>query len=126
MSSTTTAAAASTSATPTISDSTISIPVSNFLFGYLVSFLSHVWTLLSLLTFNPFANLTTNDFSGEIPSWTKEFFADFGSYSYPASVSQARLRVQENVISVMLGIMPRFLFSSSLVLCISCHLHLLG
>ncbi|KAK8691302.1 hypothetical protein V6N13_074817 [Hibiscus sabdariffa] len=91
------AASTTTSSTPTISESTITIPISSFLFGYLVSFFSHLWTLLSLLTFNPFAKLTTNDFSGETPSWTKGFFADFGSYSFPASVSQARLRAQENV-----------------------------
>ncbi|KAG8492285.1 hypothetical protein CXB51_009805 [Gossypium anomalum] len=93
----TAAAAAATTGTSTISDPTITIPISSFLFRYLVSFLSHLWTLLSLLTFNPFAKLTTNDFSGETPSWTKGFFADFGSYSFPASASQARLRVQENV-----------------------------
>ncbi|MBA0692893.1 hypothetical protein Goshw_000235 [Gossypium schwendimanii] len=93
----TAAAAAPTTGTSTISDPTITIPISSFLFRYLVSFFSHLWTLLSLLTFNPFAKLTTNDFSGETPSWTKGFFADFLSYSFPASASQARLRVQENV-----------------------------
>ncbi|KAK8643782.1 hypothetical protein V6N13_013061 [Hibiscus sabdariffa] len=91
------AVSTTTTSTPTISDSTITIPISSFLFGYSVSFFSLLWTLLSLLTFNPLAKLTTNDFAGEAPSWTKGFFADFGSYSFPASVSQARLRVQENV-----------------------------
>ncbi|KAE8696030.1 hypothetical protein F3Y22_tig00110678pilonHSYRG00484 [Hibiscus syriacus] len=58
---------AASTSTPKISDSTITIPI------------------------------TTNNFSGETPSWTEVFFADFGSYSFPASISQARLRVQENV-----------------------------
>ncbi|XVE80100.1 hypothetical protein DITRI_Ditri14bG0112400 [Diplodiscus trichospermus] len=92
-----TAAAATNSSTFTTSDSTITIPITDFLFGYLFSLFSQLWTLLSLFTLNPFSKLTTNDFSGETPSWTKGFFGDFGSYSFPASVSQARLRVHENV-----------------------------
>ncbi|XVF18792.1 hypothetical protein REPUB_Repub11eG0053900 [Reevesia pubescens] len=92
-----TAAAASTTSSSTTTDSTITIPISGFLFGYLVSSFSRLWTLLSLFTLNPFSKLTTNDFSSETPSWTKGFFGDFGSYSFPASVSQARLRVHENV-----------------------------
>lgn len=92
-----TAAAATTTNTSTTTDSTITIPITGFLFGYLVSLFSHIWILLSLFTLNPFSKLTTNDFSGETPSWTIGFFGDFGSYSFPASVSQARLRVHENV-----------------------------
>lgn len=93
----TAAAASTTTSTPTSTDSTITISITDFLFGCLVSLFSHLWTLLSLFTLNPLSKLTTNDFSGETPSWTKGFFGDFGSYSFPASVSQARLRVHENV-----------------------------
>ena len=89
--------AAAATYTSTTNDSTITIPITDFLFGYLVSLFSHLWTLLSLFTLNPFSKLTTNDFSGETPSWTIGFFGDFEPYSFPASVSQARLRVHENV-----------------------------
>ncbi|XVE50193.1 hypothetical protein DITRI_Ditri01bG0142400 [Diplodiscus trichospermus] len=92
-----TAAASTTGSTSTTTDSTVTISITGFLFRHLVSLFSHLWILLSLFTLNPFSKLTTNDFSGETPSWTKGFFGDFGSYSFPASVSQARLRVHENV-----------------------------
>ncbi|XP_038987289.1 PRA1 family protein H isoform X1 [Phoenix dactylifera] len=54
-------------------------------------------TLFSLLTLNPFAKLTPDDFSGGTPSWTVEFIGGAESYSWPAGPSQARMRVQENV-----------------------------
>ncbi|KAG5254947.1 prenylated rab acceptor family protein [Salix suchowensis] len=65
--------------------------------GLFISFFSHILTLLSLFTLNPFSKLTTDDFSGQTPSWTRSFFADFGSYSFPSGSDQARLRVNENV-----------------------------
>ncbi|XWS52095.1 hypothetical protein CRYUN_Cryun11dG0037800 [Craigia yunnanensis] len=64
----TAAAAAAATCTSTTTDSTITIPITDFLFGFLVSLFSHLWTLLSLFTLNPFSKLTTNDFSGETPS----------------------------------------------------------
>ncbi|XWS10023.1 hypothetical protein CRYUN_Cryun39dG0040100 [Craigia yunnanensis] len=67
------AAASTTTSISTTTDSTIIIPITGFLFGYLVSLFSHLWTLLSLFTLNPFSKLTTNDFSGESPSWTKGY-----------------------------------------------------
>ncbi|XVF70236.1 hypothetical protein PTKIN_Ptkin11bG0144500 [Pterospermum kingtungense] len=93
-----TTATASTNTCPsTTTNPTITIPITVFLFGYLVSLFSHLWTLLILFTLNPFYKLTTNDFSGKTPFWTIRFVGDFGSYSFPASVSQERLRVHENV-----------------------------
>ncbi|KAJ4841144.1 hypothetical protein Tsubulata_006444 [Turnera subulata] len=65
--------------------------------GVFASLLSGVITLLSLFTLNPFAKVTTLDFSGETPSWTRAFFGDCGSYSFPSGTDQARRRVQENV-----------------------------
>ncbi|PON34145.1 Prenylated rab acceptor [Parasponia andersonii] len=65
--------------------------------GFLVSSFSGIVTILSLFTFNPFSKLSTDDFSGQTPSWTIAFFGSFDSYSFPASPSQARLRVHENV-----------------------------
>ncbi|WOL19107.1 hypothetical protein Cni_G27904 [Canna indica] len=53
-------------------------------------------TLASLFTLNPFAKLTSEDFTGETPSWTLEFIGRADSYSWPAGPSQARMRVQEN------------------------------
>jgi hypothetical protein len=58
---------------------------------------SRLLTLLSLFTINPFAKLTAEDFPGDTPSWSRSFVGFFGSYSFPSSPSQARLRVQENV-----------------------------
>ncbi|KAL2472687.1 PRA1 family protein H [Forsythia ovata] len=65
--------------------------------GFFVSIFSRIWTLLSLLTFNPFSKLVSDDFSGDTPSWTLAFFGSSNSYSFPSSPSQARLRVHENV-----------------------------
>ncbi|KAL2245442.1 PRA1 family protein H [Sesamum indicum] len=58
---------------------------------------SPIWTLLSLLTFNPFSKLATDDFAANTPPWTLAFFGSSESYSFPSSPSQARLRVHENV-----------------------------
>ncbi|KAH7512581.1 hypothetical protein FEM48_Zijuj12G0105700 [Ziziphus jujuba var. spinosa] len=65
--------------------------------GVFVSLLSRILTLLSLFTLNPFAKLTTDDFSGQTPSWTTLFVGSCHSYCFPSSSSQARLRVHENV-----------------------------
>ncbi|KAH8494336.1 hypothetical protein H0E87_020919 [Populus deltoides] len=84
------AAAPSTTTTSTTTTTTTAI-------GLFISFFSHALTLLSLFTLNPFSKLTTDDFSGPTPSWTRSFFADHGSYSFPSGFGQARLRVNENV-----------------------------
>lgn len=85
------AAAATTAAATTIDSATT---ITNGLF---LSLFSHIGTLLSLFTLNPFAKLTADDFSGETPSWTHGFIGFFDSYSFPSSSSQARLRLHENV-----------------------------
>ncbi|KAG9449389.1 hypothetical protein H6P81_009354 [Aristolochia fimbriata] len=54
-------------------------------------------TLVSVLTVNPFAKLVAEDFAGDTPSWTLSFLGFPGSFSWPASHSQARMRVHENV-----------------------------
>ncbi|XP_040986291.1 PRA1 family protein H [Juglans microcarpa x Juglans regia] len=59
--------------------------------------ISLLLTLLSLFTFNPFSKLTTEDFSGQTPSWSYGFVGFCDSYSFPSSPAQARLRVHENV-----------------------------
>lgn len=58
---------------------------------------SKLLTFFSLLTLNPFAKLTADDFSGDTPSWSRSFFGSSDSYSFPSSPSQARFRVHENV-----------------------------
>lgn len=84
-SSTTAATTTSNAATPSITG------------GVVVSLFSYILTLFSLFTLNPFSKLTTDDFSGQTPSWTCAFFGDCGSYSFPSRSDQARLRVHENV-----------------------------
>ncbi|XP_068638195.1 PRA1 family protein H-like isoform X2 [Aristolochia californica] len=54
-------------------------------------------TLVSVLTVNPFAKLVAEDFAGDTPSWTLSFLGTSGSFSWPASPSQARMRVHENI-----------------------------
>ncbi|KAF6141956.1 hypothetical protein GIB67_037924 [Kingdonia uniflora] len=78
----------------TTSNNATVITTSNSLFLFIFSYLN---TIFSLITLNPFAKLTTNDFSGETPSWTVGFIGFFDSYSFPGTPSQARLRVHENV-----------------------------
>ncbi|KAH7862017.1 hypothetical protein Vadar_033682 [Vaccinium darrowii] len=82
-----------TTTTSTPTDSPTAATPSLFFF----SIFSHIGTLLSLFTLNPFAKLTTEDFSGQTPSWTHGFIGFFDSYSFPSSTDQARLRVHENV-----------------------------
>ncbi|XP_021904090.1 PRA1 family protein H [Carica papaya] len=65
--------------------------------GFVASLFSYLVTFCSLFTINPFAKLTTDDFSGETASWTLGFFGSSNSYSFPSSASQARMRVHENV-----------------------------
>ncbi|CAN4075551.1 unnamed protein product [Withania somnifera] len=89
--SSTTAASASCDAAGTNS---AAVSISN---GVFVLIFSRIGTLLSLLPLNPFAKLTSDDFSGDTPSWTVKFVGSFDSYSFPSSPSQARLRVHENV-----------------------------
>ncbi|KAH9802510.1 PRA1 family protein H [Citrus sinensis] len=48
-------------------------------------------------TVNPFAKLTTDDFSAKTPSWTREFIGALRSYSFPSSPHTLKLRVHENV-----------------------------
>lgn len=84
-----TATTASSAATIT-STATATATVTHGLFHYL-------WTFLSLLTINPFAKLTTDDFSGKTPSWTRDFVGFLGSYSFPSSPQTLKLRVHENV-----------------------------
>ncbi|XP_074370323.1 PRA1 family protein H isoform X2 [Apium graveolens] len=64
--------------------------------GVFISLLSRIWTLISLLTINPFAKLTAGDISGETPAWTSGFIGFYDSYSFPSSTDQARMRVHEN------------------------------
>ncbi|XP_050215558.1 PRA1 family protein H isoform X2 [Mercurialis annua] len=87
-----------TTAAATSSTTTTNPTITSALTGGLfVSLLSHLITLLSLLTLNPLSKLTTHDFSGQTPSWTRVFIGDFGCYSFPSTADQARLRVHENV-----------------------------
>ncbi|KAG5235445.1 prenylated rab acceptor family protein [Salix suchowensis] len=85
----------SSSAAPATTSSTTTTTTT--VTGLFISFFSNVLTLLSLFTLNPFSKLTTDDFSGPTPSWTRSFFADYGSYSFPSGFDQARLRANENV-----------------------------
>lgn len=94
---TSTAAAAATTAssdTAVTNSAAAAVSISN---GVFVLIFSRIGTLLSLLTLNPFAKLTSDDFSDDTPSWTLQFVGSFDSYSFPSSPSQARLRVHENV-----------------------------
>lgn len=94
-SSTTTATSASSDATVTNSTAAAAaVSISN---GVFVLIFSRIGTLLSLFPINPFAKLTSDDFSGDTPSWTVKFVGSLDSYSFPSSPSQARLRVHENV-----------------------------
>ncbi|XP_047335244.1 PRA1 family protein H isoform X2 [Impatiens glandulifera] len=67
-----------------------------FISTHILPFLSRFWVFISLFTLNPFSKLTTEDFSRATPSWTHDFFGFIDSYSFPASPSQAQLRVHEN------------------------------
>ncbi|PQQ12246.1 PRA1 family protein H [Prunus yedoensis var. nudiflora] len=65
--------------------------------GFFISLFSRIFTLLSLFTINPFSKLTNDDLAAQTPPWTTIFIGSSDSYSFPLSVSQARMRVQENV-----------------------------
>ncbi|XP_057729822.1 PRA1 family protein H [Arachis stenosperma] len=65
--------------------------------GFFVSLFSRLAILFSLLTLNPLAKLAAEDFAGDTPSWSRAFVGFSGSYSFPSSSAQARLRVHENV-----------------------------
>ncbi|CAL9017171.1 unnamed protein product [Prunus brigantina] len=65
--------------------------------GFFISLFSRICTLLSLFTINPFSKLTNEDLAAQTPPWTTIFIGSSDSYSFPLSVSQARMRVQENV-----------------------------
>ena len=78
-------------------DPTSSATTSSPAAGFFLSLVSSLGTLLSLLTLNPLAKLATDDFTGDTPSWSRAFVGSCGSYSFPSSSAQARLRVHENV-----------------------------
>ncbi|KAL5972549.1 hypothetical protein ACLOJK_039353 [Asimina triloba] len=90
---TTTSAASPSSSSP----STSGPPAAGFCRAIIAAAAASLNTFASLLTLNPFAKLTADDFSAETPSWTVGFFGVVDSYSWPAGPSQARMRVQENV-----------------------------
>ncbi|KAK9268838.1 hypothetical protein L1049_000602 [Liquidambar formosana] len=85
----------STSAAATTGESTAATTTTTS--GLFHCLFSCLGTLISFFTLNPFSKLTTEDFSGETPSWTLGFIGFSDSYSFPSSPSQARLRVHENV-----------------------------
>ncbi|KDP45871.1 hypothetical protein JCGZ_15315 [Jatropha curcas] len=87
----------SSSTTVPESASTSDVTTSTITGGIFVSLFYHILTLLSLFTLKPLSKLTTDDFSGQTPSWTRAFIGDSGSYSFPSGSDQARLRVHENV-----------------------------
>ncbi|KAJ9153565.1 hypothetical protein P3X46_026992 [Hevea brasiliensis] len=88
----------STTTNTTTASATSSTPITTTITGGIfVSLFSHILALLSLFTINPLSKLTTDDFSGQTPSWTRAFFGDCGSYSFPSGSDQTRLRVQENL-----------------------------
>lgn len=89
-SSTATTSSDSTATTTAATITTSTFTITGVLF-------SHVLTLLSLFTLNPFSKLTTLDFSAPTPSWTYGFIGSCDSYSFPSTPAQARLRVHENV-----------------------------
>lgn len=95
-SSSSSAAAASSVAAATTSTSAAAVAATTVT-GVLVSIFNRFVTFLSLLSFNPFAKLSSSDFSAQTPPWTSAFFASSDAYSFPSSSEQARLRVQENV-----------------------------
>ncbi|KAM7503982.1 hypothetical protein LguiB_002886 [Lonicera macranthoides] len=86
----------SSSASPNPTTDADSSTTINSGFFLLLPIFSYIGTLLSLLTLNPFSKVTTDDLSGDTPSWTRGFIGLLESYSFPSSPSQARLRVHEN------------------------------
>ena len=84
---------------------------------FIIPILSHLGNLLSLFTLNPFSKLTSDDFSGSTPSWTQAFVGSCGSYSFPSSSSQARLRVHENVKRYARN------YATLFIICFACTLY---
>lgn len=99
-SSSSSSASSSSSSSSSLSTTTTSSNcpiIPNIRYGLFLSFFSYIKTFVSIVTLSPFSKLTTDDFSGNTPSWTEAFFGSFNSYSFPSSTAQARLRAHENV-----------------------------
>ncbi|GAB4849480.1 PRA1 protein H [Ancistrocladus abbreviatus] len=99
---TTTAPSTSSSAVTTTKHrpSTTTVPtttVTAIAYGIIMSIISAIVTIFSVFTLNPFSKLTTDDFSGQTPSWTHGFVGSCNSYSFPSTPAHARMRVHENV-----------------------------
>ncbi|XP_010675489.2 PRA1 family protein H [Beta vulgaris subsp. vulgaris] len=92
-----------TTTTPTrtipLTRRTTTTTITAIAYGLTMSLLSSLTTIFSLLTLNPFAKLTSSDFSHlNSPSWTSSgFLGSYDSYSFPSSSTQAKMRVHENV-----------------------------
>ncbi|KNA04976.1 hypothetical protein SOVF_194660 [Spinacia oleracea] len=90
-----------TTTTPTITNlrRTPTSTITAIAYGLTMSLLSSFAIIFSLLTLNPFAKLTSSDFSSQnSPSWTSSgFLGSSDSYSFPSSSTQAKMRVHENV-----------------------------
>ncbi|XP_057531236.1 PRA1 family protein H [Amaranthus tricolor] len=97
--STTTTSTATTTLPSNPARRTPTTTITSIAYGLIMSLLSSLATIFSLLTLNPFAKLTSSDFSHiNSPSWTNSgFLGCFDSYSFPSSPNQARMRVHENV-----------------------------
>lgn len=89
--------ASSTATTISDSTATTTATITTSTFTITSVLFSHVLTLFSLFTLNPFSKLATLDFSASTPSWTYGFIGSCDSYSFPSTPAQARLRVHENV-----------------------------
>ncbi|KAL3508700.1 hypothetical protein ACH5RR_028101 [Cinchona calisaya] len=115
--STTSAAAAKSTPSSSTCNTTTTTSPTTIPCGFFISLFSRLKTLFSLLTLNPFSKLTTDDFSGDTPSWTGAFIGSVNSYSFPTSPAQARLRAHENV--------KRFArnYASLLILFFACSLY---
>ncbi|KAK9688872.1 hypothetical protein RND81_09G017600 [Saponaria officinalis] len=107
---------------PSTTPSTTTTTITAVVYTLTMSLISSLATLLSLLTLNPFAKLTSSDFSsidskagsgtlrntglgpndcGDVlscGSWTSSgFLGSFETYSFPSNPIQAQMRVHENV-----------------------------
>lgn len=89
--------ASSTATTISDSTATTTATITTSTFTITSVLFSHVLTLFSLFTLNPFSKLATLDFSASTPSRTYGFIGSCDSYSFPSTPAQARLRVHENV-----------------------------
>lgn len=88
-----------TATTITTARRTPTTTITAIAYGLTMSLFSSLATIFSLLTLNPFAKLTSSDFSPQnSPSWTSSgFLGSSDSYSFPSSSTQAKMRVHENV-----------------------------